>query len=128
MAQQFPSDPVSSAVQLLGAGGLGAIALKVIERLFARADKGDDVAHGLRSEMVRRLEVLEKQINELEVKERTSYTLATELRAENRQLRRRYHDLVNWIGSQPGLPTPPKWLYESVDGPTAGADGKEPSP
>jgi hypothetical protein len=118
MSQQMP-DPVTSLVQLLGAGGLGAIALKVVERIFARADKGDDVAAGLRKEMVTRLETLERQINDLEIRERASFQMSTELRAENRQLRRRYHDLINWIAAQPGLPTPPKWLYEKVDGPTA---------
>lgn len=120
MSDQLPPDPVTSAVQLLGAGGLGAIALKLIERVFARADKSDDVATGLRAEMVRRLETLERQINDLETRERNSYRMATELRAENRQLRRRYHDLINWIATQPGLPTPPKWLYEPIEGPTSG--------
>jgi hypothetical protein len=118
VSQQLP-DPLTSVVQLLGAGGLGAIALKVVERIFARADKGDDVAAGLRKEMVSRLETLERQINDLEARERASFQMSTELRAENRQLRRRYHDLINWIAAQPGLPTPPAWLYEKVEGPTA---------
>lgn len=117
MSQQF--DPATSAATLLGAGGLGAILLKLIERIFARADKGDDVAAGLRGEMVRRLETLEKQVSELEARERATYRKAVELEAENRQLRRRYHALINWITQQPGLPTPPDWLYERVDGPTA---------
>ncbi len=126
MSDQLPPDPITSAVQLIGAGGIGAVLLKIVERMFARADKGDDVAAGLRAEMVRRLETLERQYAELESRERASYRMSTELRAENRQLRRRYHDLINWIAAQPGLPTPPKWLYEPVDGPTADEGSKQP--
>lgn len=122
--QQIPDGAPGWLAQvgaLIGVGGLGAVLLKVIERLFARADRADDLAVGLRAEMIRRLEVLETQQRTLEESERTQYRQVVELRAENRQLRRRYHDLINWIGAQPGLPTPPQWLYEPVDGPTAGS-------
>lgn len=131
MSQHVPTDPLASAVQLIGAGGIGAVLLKIVERMFARADKSDDVAAGLRGEMVRRLERLEGQINDLEASERTSFQLATRLEAENRLLRRRYHALINWIAQQPSLPTPPSWLYEPVDGPTADESsrpGGEPKP
>lgn len=124
MSQQFP-DPLTSAAQLLGAGGLGAIALKVVERIFARADRGDDVAAGLRKEMVSRLETLEKNYATLENRERETFRKLVGFETENRQLRRRYHALINWIAAQPGLPTPPPWLYDKVDGPTAD-EGQQP--
>ena len=131
MSQHAPTDPLASAVQLIGAGGLGAVLLKIVERMFARADKGDDVAAGLRGEMVRRLERLEGQLSDIESKERASFQLAIRLEAENRQLRRRYHALINWIAQQPSLPNPPSWLYEPVDGPTADESSRpsgEPKP
>ena len=112
----------SSVAQLLGAGTLGAVLLKVIERVFARADRHDDLAVGLRGEMLRRLEALEARHSALEQRERASYERAIRLEAENRQLRNRYHQLINWIARQPGLPTPPGWLYERVEGPTALSD------
>ncbi|MGE3267163.1 MAG: hypothetical protein AB7P40_00350 [Chloroflexota bacterium] len=126
MSDQLQPDPLASAAQLIGGAGIGAVLLKVVERMFARADKGDDVAAGLRGEMVRRLETLEKQMGELEAKERSSFQLAIRLEAENRQLRRRYHALLNWIQAEPSLPQPPAWLYEPVEGPTA--DEGRPSP
>lgn len=134
MSQHVPTDPLASAVQLIGAGGLGAVLLKLVERMFARADKGDDVAAGLRAEMVRRLERLEGQLNELEAKERTSFQLAIRLEAENRQLRRRYHRLMNYVQElvatidlhadrlkipEDERPKFPVWLIDAVDGPTA---------
>ena len=106
------------ATALIGAGTLGAILLKVIERIFARADKRDDLAVGLRGEMVRRIETLEKNYTAMEARERQWYERSVRLEAENRQLRQRYHALINWMAQQPGLPTPPTWLYERVGGPT----------
>lgn len=125
MSQQFP-DPVTSAVQLLGAGGVGALLLKIVEKMFARADKGDDVAAGLRREMVARLETLETNFGDLEKRERETFRKLVQFETENRQLRRRYHALINWIAKQDGLPTPPPWLYEAVDGPTADEGSKPP--
>jgi hypothetical protein len=118
---QFSNDTsgwLAQAGALLGVGGLGAILLKLIERIFARADRSDDVAAGLRAEMVRRLESLERNYGVLETRERETFRKAVRLESENVQLRRRYHDLVNWIGPQPGMPTPPRWLYERIQGPT----------
>jgi hypothetical protein len=68
--------------------------------------------------MVRRLESLERTQSELERRERETFRKAVRLEAENVQLRRRYHDLINWIAIQPDLPQPPKWLFEVIDGPT----------
>lgn len=119
--QQLPDQApswVGQAGALLGVGGLGAILLKLIERMFARADRGDDVAAGLRAEMVRRLESLERSYAALEARERETFTKAVKLEAENVQLRRRYHSLINWMAMQPGLPTPPSWLQERIQGPT----------
>ena len=121
-----PSTWASYAAQLLGAGGLGFLLRELVKRWFQRADRRDDVAAGLRAEMVRRIESLEKNHTALETRERETFRKAVRLEAENVQLRRRYHDLVNWIAAQPGLPTPPKWLYERVDGPTSGAAGPPP--
>ena len=119
---QLPDQPSSWGAQLgalIGVGGLGAIVLKLIERIFARADRGDDIAAGLRAEMVRRIESLERSYTALEVRERETFTKAVKLESENIQLRRRYHALMNWIQSEPSLPQPPRWLLESVDGPTS---------
>lgn len=113
-----PSTWAGYAAQLLGAGGLGYLLREMVKRLFDRADKGDDIAVGLRAEMVRRIETLERNHAALETRERETFRKAVRLEAENVQLRRRYHDLVNWIAAQPGLPAPPKWLYEHIDGPT----------
>ncbi|HEX5204805.1 MAG TPA: hypothetical protein VFW27_33215 [Actinoplanes sp.] len=111
---------LAQAGALLGVGGLGAILLKVVERVFARADRADDIAAGLRGEMVRRIETLERQYTELEKRERETFRRAVRLESENVQLRRRWHDLMNWMQAQPGLPTPPQWLYERIQGPTEG--------
>lgn len=118
------SDLMTSVAQLLGAGTVGAVLLKVVERVFARVDRRDDVAAGLRSEMVKRLETLERQYAALEGREREWYERSVRLEAENRALRQRYHALVNWMAQQPGLPTPPPWLYERIEGPTE----REPKP
>lgn len=106
------------AAQLLGAGGLGFLLRELVKRVFDREDRRDDVAAGLRAEMVSRISTLEKNFGELERRERETFRKAVRLEAENVQLRRRYHDLINWISTQPDLPTPPKWLYERVEGPT----------
>lgn len=111
-------DLVTAAAQILGAGTLGAVLLKVVERWFARADTKDQLAVGLRSELVARLATLETQLKEVETRERDQYRRVVRLENENRQLRRRYHDLIGWMSAQPDLPSPPKWLAEQVDGPT----------
>lgn len=129
--EQFPDSTspwLAQAGALLGVGGLGAIILKLIERIFARVDRGDDVAAGLRAEMVRRIESLERQYSTLERRERESYQKAVQLEAENRALRHRYHGLVNWLSAQPGLPQVPAWLYERIEGPTSGDVDRRPSP
>ena len=130
-----PPDWVAQAGALLGVGGLGAILLKLIERIFARADRGDDVAAGLRAEMLRRIETLERQYTQLEKRERESYQKAVRLeseviryRHENIALRNRYHDFIAWVSQQPGLPTPPGWLRERVTGPTEDEALRQPDP
>lgn len=109
---------VGHGVQLVGAGGVGFLIREVVKRMFDRADRKDDVAAGLRAEMLRRLDALEHQQAELEKRERAAYERSVALEAENRLLRRRYHGLLNWIAQQPGLPNPPAWLYDQVPGPT----------
>lgn len=118
-----PSSWAAQVGALLGVGGLGAILLKLIERAFARADRHDDLAIGLRAEMMRRIETLERQYSVLERRERESYSKAVRLEAENRALRHRYHALLNWISATPSMPTPPSWLFERVEGPTQDASG-----
>lgn len=113
-----PTTWAGYAAQLLGAGGLGFLLRELVKRWFARQDRSDDVAAGLRAEMVRRIESLERNHSALETRERETFRRAVKLESENVQLRRRYHDLINWISAQPDLPTPPKWLYERVEGPT----------
>lgn len=112
----------TALAQLLGAGTVGAVALKLVERWFARADTKDALAVGLRSELVARLASLEASLKEIEAREREQYRRVVRLETENRQLRRRYHDLVNWMAAQPGLSQPPPWLQENVDGPTESED------
>jgi uncharacterized protein (UPF0335 family) len=119
-----PSSWAGYAVQLVGAGGVGYLLREIVKRVFARADKQDDVAAGLRGEMVRRLERLEKNYAALEEREREWFQRATTLEAENRSLRQRYHALINWIAQQPSLPDPPSWLYERVPGPTEDQSGQ----
>lgn len=114
-----PPEWLAQIGALLGVGSLGAILLKLIEKMFARADKGDELAIGLRAEMLRRLTALEKSQAELEKRERAAYERSIALEAENRQLRRRFHQFVQWLSAQPGLPSPPAWLLEAIDGPTA---------
>lgn len=129
----------TSLGQLLGAGTVGAILLKVVERLFARADKQDDLAVGLRSEMVARLAKLEARTDELdarlEASRRDNQRLFEEnsrLRSENGQLRQRYHGLMNLLQrlvdrdavyrEKLGLPPEaidiPSWAYQRIPGPT----------
>lgn len=114
-----PSGWASSLVQLIGAGGLGLLLRELLGRLFQRADRRDDVAAGLRAEMVRRLETLERNYTALEERERATFRKAIKLESENVQLRRRWHALMNWMQSEPSLPQPPRWLYEAIEGPTA---------
>lgn len=106
--------------QLLGAGGVGYLIREIVKRWYDRADRADDVAAGLRAEMVRRIEALERNYAELERREREYYQRSVQLEAENRTLRHRWHALMNWLAAQPELPTPPSWLYERVEGPTSG--------
>lgn len=113
-----PNEWSGYLAQLLGAGGLGFLLRELVKRWFQRQDRGDDVAAGLRAEMVRRIESLERNYTALETRERETFTRAVRLEAENVQLRRRYHDLIGWIAAQPGLPTPPTWLQERITGPT----------
>lgn len=118
MAAGDPATWGGYAAQLLGAGGLGFLLREIVKRWFQRRDRDDDVAAGLRAEMVRRIESLEKNYASLERRERETFTRAVRLEAENVQLRRRYHALMNWMQSEPSLPQPPRWLMESVEGPT----------
>ena len=115
MAANLPDGWAGHAAQLAGAVGAGGIALKVLEKMFARADKRDDLEVGLRAEMLRRLAALEKSQAELEKRERAAYERSIALEAENRQLRRRFHQFVQWLAAQPDLPSPPVWLIEQID-------------
>lgn len=114
------NDAAVSLAQLLGAGTLGAVLLEIVKRIFARADTRDQLAIGLRTELVNRLATLEHQCAEIEQRERDYYRRVVRLEAENHHLRQRYRDLVLWLQSRPELPTPPPWLTEPVSGPTKG--------
>lgn len=114
-----PATWAGYAAQLLGAGGLGFLLRELVKRWFQRRDQDDIVAAGLRAEMVRRIETLERNQGVLETRERETFRKAVRLESENVQLRRRWHQLMNWIQSEPSLPQPPAWLMERVDGPTA---------
>ena len=113
-----PSTWAGYAAQLLGAGALGVLLRELVKRIFDRADKGDDVAAGLRGEMVRRIESLERNYSRLEISERETFRRAVKLEGENRQLRERWHALMNWFAQHPELPQPPPWLNERISGPT----------
>lgn len=132
MVQQVDlgSTNLGDLVKLLAGGGAMAVALRIVERIFARADKRDDVATGLRAEMIRRLEAYEKEHKELRA-ERDQYyrssiqyeTESKQYEAENLRLRERYHEIRNWIQLHPQL-DPPTWLFERVGGPTEGKQAK----
>jgi ABC-type phosphate transport system auxiliary subunit len=125
-AQQIdPSSWVDHAVQLLGAGGVALLLREIVKQIFARANKQDDNAGVLRadlrqqvSDLVLRVDTLTRRLDEAQARENRLFEENAELKAENRGLRDRYHRLINWIAQQPGLPTPPPWLYESTPGPT----------
>ena len=129
-----PTTWAGYAAQLVGAGGLGYLLRELVKRWFQRRDHDDIVAAGLRAEMVRRLEALEKNYAALEERERLTFTKAVKLEAENVQLRRRYHRLINYVQEVVGVidlhaerlgippaerPHIPRWITEGVDGPTA---------
>lgn len=121
-----PSTWAGYAAQLLGAGGLGFLLRELVKRWFGRMDRSDDVAAGLRAEMVRRIESLEKNYSALETRERETFRKAVRLEAENLQLRQRWHALMNWMQSEPSLPQPPRYLFERVEGPTASSAPPQP--
>lgn len=126
---------------LIGAGGGSVIVLKVVERFFARDDRQatDRVAvttelrqdiRDLKADVQRFEALLETErgrVNEL-ISERA------ELRAENRGLRGRYHELRDVLQivvstnelyhrqlglPERDLPKLPTWVYSPVEGPTA---------
>lgn len=112
-------------VQLIGAGGVGLLLREIVKQVFARANKGDDNAVLARADLRQQVATLITRVDTLDTRveaerQRANLLFAenAELRAENRGLRDRYHRLINWIAQQPGLPTPPPWLYEGVPGPT----------
>ena len=105
-------------VKILASGGVMAIALRIVERMFARADKRDDVATGLRTDMMRRLEEQNNELEQIRLDRDSLYRRGVLLESENLRLRGRYHDFMNWWSSQPNMPPAPPWLYEPVPGPT----------
>ena len=141
------SDPspgwLQSALTLLGVGGVGAALLKLVERIFARADKREDDAVKFRSEL--RAEI--RDLNErndlltarLDVAQERNHVLQaalTESRAESIALRNRYHRLKGYVSealliqeqyanrlgiAQHERLRIPAWVDETIPGPTASA-------
>ena len=133
------NDNWSAIIQLFGAGTLGAVLLKVVERVFMRADKKDDLATGLRIEMVDRIKKLENRTDTLESRLDTArrenqrlFAENAELRSENTGLRNRYHGVLQVVQQlvdrdtiyreKLGLPAEvvdiPTWVYQRLPGPT----------
>jgi hypothetical protein len=132
---------------LLTALGAGALLARIVDGVFGRANKKDDLAVGLRSEMVSRLADQERRLNEmdekLEASRQQNNTLIAQnarLEAENEALRERYHGLRNIMQilldrdrtyrERLGLPPDeidlPAWLYQRVPGPTARESAQKP--
>lgn len=143
MSEQFPPSLPDWATQigsLVGAGGVGMILLRLIDKTFGRVDRVDDNAKLLRGELrsqvaglVERIDVLTERLDRAREREGKLFEQCADLRAENRALRGRYHELrqvVQIVVStnelyhrQLGLPDTelaklPDWVYQPVDGPT----------
>ncbi len=126
-AQQMdPSTWGDYAVKLLGAGGVAMLIREVIKQTFARAGQNDENRRLTRADqaaqiatLIARVDVLDERIEAERQRSNRLFAENAELKAENIGLRERYHRLLNWLSVQPGLPTPPAWLYERLDGPTA---------
>lgn len=116
-------DVVRVLVSMLGAGSFGAIMLRLIDRMFRRVDRGDDIAIGLRVEMRKRLHEQDVRLHNLESIERECYRAKTRLEAENRLVRQRFSGLVTWVVDDAGL-KPPEWVYDVVSGPTSDEPGR----
>jgi predicted nuclease with TOPRIM domain len=116
-----PSGWGSYVVQLIGAGGVGYLLRELVKRAIPSADKRDDMAVGLRTSLVQRLETLERQVVEqddrLEAMRQENTRLQIRVaQAEEREawVRNRYHRLMNWMQSEPTLPQPPSYLFETI--------------
>ena len=106
---------------LVTAGGGSVVMVKLIEKAFARADKRDDLAVGLRTSILERLAAVEQayreQGRELEAMRVENTRLEVRLaRAETREqwTRNRYHRLASWLQAEPGIPSPPSWIFEDI--------------
>lgn len=130
MAWQFDMPSwAAQAGSLVGAGGLGMIVLRVIDRGFGRAKQKDDDQALRRGELrqqiatlTMRVDLLTERLDASRDRNEALVALNAELRAENTQLRERYHRFMNWISTEPTLPQPPPWVYGRVAGPTAPSD------
>lgn len=116
-----PPDWVAQVGSLVGAGAIGMLLRELIKRLFARADKRDDLAVGLRTSILDRLDKLETSNAEkdraLEEMRRENTDLQVRLsqaEANERWVRNRYHRLMNWMQKEPSLPQPPSYLFEDM--------------
>jgi hypothetical protein len=112
-------------IKLLGAGGVGILLREVVKQIFARASQQDENRRTTRADqatqiatLVARVDVLDARVEAERQRSNQLFAANAELRAENIGLRQRYHRLLSWLSAQPGLPSPPSWLYETVDGPT----------
>lgn len=148
MAQLPPLDPASWWGQLgtlLGGGTVGVIVIELIKRSFSRAKDKDTLEVGLRTTVLTRLQALEEDRDAKETQLEELRNINTQLRidfseqisklkdqlsrvtSENIWLRRRWHTYTTWMSQQPGMPTPPDYLFDTIDGPTANwQDGEKP--
>lgn len=124
------SNWLAQAGALLGVGGLGAILLKIVERLFKRDDREAADRAAISSELRQDIRSLKAEVRELQAeveaaRQRENHLLARLARTEAREAwsRNRYHRLANWLQSEPGIPGPPAWIFEDIpregDGPGA---------
>lgn len=123
MSQPWDSVPgwLQQLGTLVGAGGGSVVVLKVIERAFARDDRQAADRTTISSELRQDIRDLKTEVKALQEERETMQATIAELsmrlaRAEIREgwSRNRYHRLANWMQSEPGIPSPPAWIFEDI--------------
>lgn len=132
---------VAQGGSLLGAGAVGAIILRLIDKTFGRAQQQDSNRAQLRGELreqiatlTARVDVLTERLDSAREANNVLVVQNARLEAENEALRERYHAILNLVQvligrdsqyrEKLGLPPDdlniPDWMYQRVPGPTAG--------
>jgi hypothetical protein len=125
---------------LLGAGAVGAIVLRLIDKFFGRAKEQDSNRAQIRGELREqvatltvRVDVLTERLDKARDANNALVVRNARLEAENEALRERYHGVLNLVSimikrdgeyrEKLGLPPDdlnvPDWIYQRVPGPTS---------